>query len=62
VNFGKDGLTPPMYWLNCVLDQTDSVSVDLHQQRLNRTDACCPSAIIATASAAEKSKAAIQGS
>jgi PAS domain S-box-containing protein len=28
-------------------DQTDSVSVDLHQQRLNGADACCPSAILA---------------
>jgi hypothetical protein len=43
-------------------DQTDTVSVDLHQQRLNGMDACCPSAILAAACAGEKSKAAIQGS
>jgi hypothetical protein len=44
-------------------DQTNSVSVDLHQQRLGvGTDACCPSAILAVACAAEKSKAAMQGS
>ena len=46
-------------------DQTDSVSVDLHQQRLNgdgRLLFCCSSAMLATACAAEKSKAAIRES
>jgi hypothetical protein len=42
-------------------DQTDSVSVDLHQQRLNGDGRLLSFGHTAAACAGEKSKAAVQG-
>jgi hypothetical protein len=52
-------------WLNLLKlrpDQTDSVSVNLHQQRLNGDGRPLSFGHFAAACAGEKSKAAIQGS